>query len=214
MSTFRNWAISLFASLLLSGALGCDSGKGDNDSEQDACANGACTTTDVEATLDTAVGGDTTPVPDSTQPTEEVQFEDTTIPEPDIAPVEEIVALEDTPPVSTDIIIPIADLSTTAKFFTHEWHNVTISYFGVLDANGGVHMAFDACDVCYGAKKGYSQDGDLMVCNNCGNKFSISGIGTENKGGGCWPGFLEVTVTDTDVVIDPEVLEAGSWYFE
>jgi hypothetical protein len=189
--------------------VGCDSGDGNKDGEQDACANGACATEDVAAAIEAVE----TPAEDVNRP-EEVAAEDAAEAAPDVQAIEEISAPEEIQPVSNDIIIPIADLSTTAKYFTHEWHNVTISYFGVLDEDGGVHMAFDACDVCYGAKKGYSQQGNLMVCNNCGNKFEITGIGTTNKGGGCWPGYLEVTLTETDVVIDPAVLEAGSWYFE
>ena len=36
-----------------------------------------------------------------------------------------------------------------------------------------------------------------MVCNNCGNKYPIDGLGTENKNpGGCWPGYLPSTVSD------------------
>ena len=212
MTLVRSCSVSLFALLLLSWGVGCDSGNGDKDGEQDVCANGACATVDVEASVDAPVGADASP--DVSQPAEEILLSDTAVADPDVEPVAEITAVEDVPPVSTDIVIPMAVLSTTAKFFTHQWHNVTIKYFGVLDADGGVHMAFDACDVCYGAKKGYSQQGDLMVCNNCGNKFAITGIGTENKGGGCWPGFLEVTLTETDEIIDPAVLEAGSWYFE
>lgn len=206
MSRLCRCSISLFALLVFSLGVGCDSGDGNKDGDEDACANGTCMTADASAGID-AVGAPET--------ADDVQLPEEDLTVPDVAVVEEIaIPEEDIQPISDDIIIPIADLSTTAKFFTHEWHNVVISYFAVLDFDGGVHIAFDACDVCYGAKKGYSQLGDLMVCNNCGNKFSISGIGTENKGGGCWPGYLEVTITETDVIVERAVLEAGAWYFE
>lgn len=115
---------------------------------------------------------------------------------------------------ATSVQIPLSDLSTTASFFTYEGEQADIDYFAVLDDDDGVHIAFDACDQCYRAKLGYRQEGSNMVCNNCGNSFAITGIGIANTGGGCWPGYLEVTVTETHVEIGPEALEAGSWYFE
>ena len=114
----------------------------------------------------------------------------------------------------TSVQIPLTDLSTTASYFSYEGEETDIDYFAVLDDAEGVHVAFDACDQCYRAKLGYRQEGSNMVCNNCGNSFAISGIGTSNTGGGCWPGYLEVTVTETHVEIEPEALETGSWYFE
>ena len=75
-------------------------------------------------------------------------------------------------------------------------------------------MAIDACDVCHAALKGYSQDGEWMVCNNCGQRFHVDGIGEENQDGGCNPGFIMVEITEDYVLIEPEVLEASSWYFE
>ena len=90
---------------------------------------------------------------------------------------------------------------------------VSIRYFAVKDAQGNVHVAFDACDVCYEAKKGYKQDGDVMQCLNCGKTFSITSIGTENTAGGCWPSFLPMNVDGNDVVIKITDLEAKSYMF-
>jgi hypothetical protein len=110
--------------------------------------------------------------------------------------------------------VPKADLSTTASFYEYEGEAATIRYFAVLDDLGEPHVAFDACDSCYPADKGYRQEGDLMVCNNCGNSYGIEDLGTQNRGGGCWPGFLPFTETDTELLILVSDLEAGSYYFE
>lgn len=112
------------------------------------------------------------------------------------------------------VSIAISDLSEDASFFNYEAPTATVSYFAVLDDGGEPHVAFDACDVCYGAGLGYSQDGDVMVCNNCGNEFSVDGLGSENQGGGCWPGYLPAEITDDQVIIMHADLEAGAWYFE
>ncbi len=112
------------------------------------------------------------------------------------------------------VSIALSSLSTTATFFEYQGETTVIEYFAVLDDGGDPHLAFDACDICYAARRGYSQEGSVMVCNNCGNQFDITGIGTSNTGGGCWPGYLPITVTETDVVILLSDLESGSWYFE
>jgi uncharacterized membrane protein len=101
----------------------------------------------------------------------------------------------------TDVSIPVADLSATAKFYSYDSSGVTIRYFAMKDAQGNVHVAFDACDVCYAAKKGYKQVGDVMQCLNCGKQFAITKIGTENTNGGCWPSYLPMTVNGSAVNI-------------
>ena len=115
------------------------------------------------------------------------------------------------------IAIPLEDLTTTAQFYSFETEaapNTVVHYFAVLDAGGAPHVAFDACDVCYASRLGYSQSGTKMVCNNCSNEFEISGIGTENLGGGCWPGHLPIDVTETEIHIETADLDDGAWYWE
>ncbi len=112
------------------------------------------------------------------------------------------------------IVIMLSDLTTTAQFYEYEAVSATVHYFALLDEGGEPHVAVDACDVCYGAKKGYRQDGDEMVCNNCGLTFDIDGIGSENRTGGCNPGYIPIEITAESVIIEPEALEAASWYFE
>jgi uncharacterized membrane protein len=114
---------------------------------------------------------------------------------------------------ATEVQIPISDISTTAKFYSYDSSGVTVRYFAVKDKQGNVHVAFDACDVCYEAKKGYKQNGDLMQCLNCGKTFSITSIGTENTAGGCWPSFLPMNIDGNDVVIKTADLEAKSYMF-
>lgn len=120
-------------------------------------------------------------------------------------------------PDGDPIVIPIADLSTDARFFSYDTTgspSVEVAYFAVIGSDGVPHVAFDACDICYDAGLGYQQRGSVMHCNNCGTEFPINNIGTENTGSGCWPGHLRVTITDTEVVIQRADLEAGAWYFE
>ncbi|HEY7527662.1 MAG TPA: Fe-S-containing protein, partial [Candidatus Deferrimicrobiaceae bacterium] len=55
-------------------------------------------------------------------------------------------------------------------------------YFVLRSSDGTYRAAFDACDVCFRANRGYRQEGDLMVCNQCGQTFPSVKI-NEVKGG-------------------------------
>ena len=93
--------------------------------------------------------------------------------------------------VGEEVRIPVSEITTSAKFYTYDADGVNIKYFAVKGSDGNIHVATDACDVCYAAKEGYRQSGSDMLCENCGLTFAINSLGTENKeGGGCWPSFL------------------------
>jgi uncharacterized membrane protein len=111
------------------------------------------------------------------------------------------------------VTVPVAELAGgTAKFYSADVAGTSVGYFLVQDPGGEVRTAFDACDVCYPAKKGYAQDGDVMVCNNCGRRFPIEGIGTVE--GGCNPSPLEAKVKADQVVITADSLAEGARYFQ
>jgi uncharacterized membrane protein len=114
-----------------------------------------------------------------------------------------------------NVVIPLSDITdTNFHFYSYDSGGVGIKYFIVKDSSGNIHTAFDACDVCYAAKKGYRQVGDVAKCNNCGKTFAVSGIGTQNVGGGCWPGYLPHEVRGSDVVLKSTDLANGKHYFE
>jgi uncharacterized membrane protein len=108
------------------------------------------------------------------------------------------------------IKIPLNEISKTAAFYNYG----KIEFFVVGAEDGTVKTAFNACDVCYRSKKGYRQDGEDMICNNCGNHYPISGLGTKNlRGGGCWPGYLPGVVEGDYIVIKRSDLESGAYRF-
>ena len=117
-------------------------------------------------------------------------------------------------PVSDQVIIPLENVGTVAKFYEFESGGKTIRFFAVEASDGSIKTAFDACDVCFSSQKGYRQEGTNMVCNNCGNKYPISGLGTENRNpGGCWPSFLPSTVSGENLLIEKTGLEKGAVMF-
>ena len=123
----------------------------------------------------------------------------------------EIQTTKNGPPDSVGI--KLSDVSTNVDHYIYDSNGVQIRYFIVKGSDGVVRTAFDACEVCYRSKKGYTQVGNDVKCNNCGLSFQIDGLGTKNKGTGCWPAYLPHEVQGDNVIIKKSDLEAGSYLF-
>ena len=98
-----------------------------------------------------------------------------------------------------------------AHYFQYESNGTEVRFFVVKSKDGVIRAAFDACDVCFPAKKGYSQDGDFMICNNCGRRFHSSRINVVE--GGCNPAPLRRQVIGDKLVIQASDIMPGSRYF-
>ncbi|MFY9556172.1 MAG: DUF2318 domain-containing protein [Blastocatellia bacterium] len=116
------------------------------------------------------------------------------------------------PSDARDVKISLADLSGTAKFFDYRLSDdKPIRFFVVRSSDGVYRAALDACDTCYHAKKGYHQEGDDMICNNCGLHFHSSQINEVH--GGCNPVGLPRTIEGNQLVIKASELESRGRYF-
>lgn len=110
------------------------------------------------------------------------------------------------------VSIPVADVSDgNAHYFSYAHDGGEVKFFVIKSRDGVLRAAFDACDVCYRSQKGYSQDGDTMVCNNCGQKFHTTRINVVR--GGCNPAPLEREVRGDDLIIAVEDILTGASYF-
>jgi len=116
-------------------------------------------------------------------------------------------------PGGDSISIPLSEIDGTVRFYTREVDGATVRFFAVRGSDGEVRTAFDACEVCYRAGKGYSQSGSDVVCNNCGLRFRIDELGTRNRGTGCWPAYLPHQVEGESIVISRSDLAAGAYLF-
>jgi uncharacterized membrane protein len=89
---------------------------------------------------------------------------------------------------------------------------IKVRYFVLQSSDGIIRAAFDACDVCWPAGRGYTQRGDFMVCNNCGQRFASTKV-NEVKGG-CNPAPLARRVEGEKVVLQVKDILAGRGYFD
>jgi len=100
-----------------------------------------------------------------------------------------------------------------ARHFRHKADDgITISYFILKSSDGVIRAAFDACDVCWPAGKGYEQSGDVMVCRNCGRQFAS--IRVNEVKGGCNPAPLERKIEGDKVVLLVKDILSGKKYFD
>mgnify|MGYP001067715958 CR=1 FL=1 len=110
--------------------------------------------------------------------------------------------------------IPASEVTASARWHTYDSNGVKVRYFLVKGTDGKIHLATDACDVCYRSKKGYRQAENVMVCNNCGQTFAINRIGTENLSGGCWPSYIPMKIEGDSVVIERSALDQKRFMFQ
>jgi uncharacterized membrane protein len=99
-----------------------------------------------------------------------------------------------------------------ARHFSFPMQGLTIRYFIIKSADGVLRAAFDACDVCWKANKGYYQEGDNMVCGNCGRRFA-SNLVNEVQGG-CNPAPLPRLVKNDRLIIKKDDMLKGRVYFD
>jgi len=85
-----------------------------------------------------------------------------------------------------EVRIPLASVEGgQARFFAYAAGGKSLGFFVMRAPDGSIRTAFDACMACNHAKLGYRQQGEHVVCNNCGMGFKAAEIG--NRGGGCNP---------------------------
>lgn len=85
-----------------------------------------------------------------------------------------------------NLVIPVSDVGDTAKFYSYDKLDTYMEILAVRASDGTIRTAFNTCQVCYSSGRGYYvQQGDVLVCQNCGNKFKMDDI--EVIKGGCNP---------------------------
>ncbi|WP_243128277.1 DUF2318 domain-containing protein [Clostridium chromiireducens] len=107
------------------------------------------------------------------------------------------------------------DISNTVKFYPYESNGIKMEVLALKAKDGTIRTALNTCQVCYASGKGYYvQEGDELVCQNCGNRFASNMVGKTK--GGCNP----VPISDTNkvddgnkITIDKNYLDKNKAYF-
>jgi uncharacterized membrane protein len=114
------------------------------------------------------------------------------------------------------IIIKKKDITETATFIPYSVNGLKMEIIAVKASDGTIRTALNTCQVCYRSGRGYyKQEGDVFVCQNCGNRFRVDQV--EKLKGGCNPvPILEGDKTDlgATIGISKQYLADVSPYFK
>ena len=109
---------------------------------------------------------------------------------------------------NSDLVIPISEVSETAKYYPYSVDGTDMEIIALKASDGTVRTALNTCQVCYDSGRGYYiQEGDVLVCQNCGNRFSADQV--EIVKGGCNPVPImkdNKTEDGTNITISKEFL--------
>jgi len=109
--------------------------------------------------------------------------------------------------IDNQVRIPLSDLTDTSlHFYTADVDGSVIRFLVIHKLNGDYAAALDACQICGTA--GYRQEGQSVICRNCGAAIYIPSIG---QSGGCNPISVKSRVEGGEVIVDLSALsEAAS----
>lgn len=108
-----------------------------------------------------------------------------------------------------DVKIPLSNLSSKATFYDAKLNGTKVELLAVKASDGSIHTAFNTCQVCYSSGRGYYvQEGDELVCQNCGNRFPINEVGVTRNG--CNP----VPILENERTMDKDSITISSTFLE
>lgn len=126
---------------------------------------------------------------------------------------------EDTNKAASNVVSGIeinkSEISSKVKFYPYESNGIKMEVLALKTNDGTIRTALNTCQVCYSSGKGYYvQEGNELVCQNCGNRFNADMVGKAK--GGCNP----VPISDTSkiddgtkITIDKNYLDKNKAYF-
>lgn len=116
---------------------------------------------------------------------------------------------------NTEFKIFKSEISETAKFYPYKIDGTNMEVIAVKATDGSIRTALNTCQICFDSGRGfYKQEGQFLVCQNCGNRFHIDQV--EKIKGGCNPvPILESSKQDKGnyISISKEYLASQKQYF-
>lgn len=114
----------------------------------------------------------------------------------------------DTEAAGKGVTINKSEITEKAAFYPYRSGDTDMEVIALRASDGTVRTAFNTCQVCYDSGRGYYvQDGDVLVCQNCGNRFGVDQV--EVTKGGCNPVPIfkdQKTETEDTITISDDVM--------
>ncbi len=115
-----------------------------------------------------------------------------------------------------DVAIEKALINEEAQFFPYKSGDIDMELLAFKASDGSIRTAFNTCQVCYDSGYGYYvQEGDVLVCQNCGNRFPADKVGIEVGGCNPIPIMADEKIEDENIItITSDTINEYSIYFE
>ncbi len=98
--------------------------------------------------------------------------------------------------------IPVSDLvDANLHFYTADANGTLLRFLVIRKGNGDYAVALDACQIC--GWSGYRQQGQNVICRNCGAAIYVPSIG---QAGGCNPVAVKARVDAGKILVDLSAL--------
>lgn len=112
-----------------------------------------------------------------------------------------------------DIVITKSEVTDKVTFIPTKVGKINMEVMAVKASDGTIRTAFNTCQVCNGSLRAYyKQEGDIVICMNCGNRFSKDMI--EQERGGCNPIPIDQkTENDETITIAKEFIAQNKGLF-
>jgi high-affinity iron transporter len=103
---------------------------------------------------------------------------------------------------NNQVRIPLSELTDQSlHFYTADVNGTVVRFLVIHQINGNYATALDACQIC--GRNGYRQEGQNIICRNCGASIYVPSIGEH---GGCNPIPVKSTVAGGEVIVDLSAL--------
>ena len=113
------------------------------------------------------------------------------------------------------LTIPVEELTEKVSFYPVNVDGTEMEVMAVKTSDGTIRTAFNTCQICYDSGNGYyKQEGDKLVCQNCGNSFTMDQVG--ETAGGCNPWPIQEsdrTLADDEIQISYDFLKDSADIF-
>ena len=110
------------------------------------------------------------------------------------------------------ISVNVADLTEAPTFVNYDANGTTVQLIAGIASDGTARIALNTCQVCNPSPKAYfAQNGSRLVCQNCGNKFTMDDVG--DAASGCNPTQVEFTESNGVITVPTSALDAEAKAF-
>ena len=102
--------------------------------------------------------------------------------------------------------IPLSALDGGVLFIDCASGDTAMQILARVNADGEPGLAWNTCQTCAGSPAAFfALDGGQLVCQNCGNRFSLDTVGAASRGG-CMPWPLSGYVLEDGEIVVPQAV--------